>query len=157
MRREVRLAVVTVTIVASAMVLVVLALLALDRVVPQPRVPEPSEITTPLDPSVVRDVCSSLGLGDDCPQCRPGAVVYAPDFFPAIRRAFREGRATWQEVDSRLGAYRYDCEDPVEVRRLRATLIRCKYDLRGDHVYPFAFTFTDSGVLYAITFGGPGS
>jgi hypothetical protein len=158
--RKVLLCVVALIAVAGTTVLSCRVVLeVLGSVAPHVEVPEPSEITTPLDADVVRDICSSLGLGEECPQCQPGEVVYAPDLFPWIRRSFPEGVATREEVDSKLGVYRYECEEPVETNFGWRTLmlVTCHYDLRGDRVYPFAFTFTDKDVVYDLMFGGPGS
>ena len=46
--------------------------------------------TTPLDPKVVQDICGKF-LSVDDPRCEPGEVVYAPEFFPEIRRYFQDG------------------------------------------------------------------
>jgi hypothetical protein len=40
--------------------------------------------TTPLSINVVNDICSKLNIEDTSENCRPGAVVYAPDLFDEI-------------------------------------------------------------------------
>jgi hypothetical protein len=112
--------------------------------------PKWHEITTPVPPTVVQDVCQKLNLPGDRRLCRPGAVVYAPELFPFIKRAFTPGVTTYEEIEQALGQYRYHCEEPVTYPGLGLTLFRCWYDFNQDHVFPFVFSFTDDGVLETI-------
>ncbi len=112
--------------------------------------PKWHEITTPVPPAVVQDVCQKLKLPSDHRLCSPEAIVYAPEFFPFIKAAFTPGVTTYEEIEQALGQYRYHCEEPVTYPSLGLTLFRCWYDFNQDHVFPFAFSFTDDGVLETI-------
>jgi hypothetical protein len=111
-----------------------------------------SAITTPLAPAVVQDVCEKLDLPKDSPTCRPGATVYAPDFSPAIRAAFQPGVTTYTEIQQKLGKYQYECEPPMRYMDTPGyeTFFRCHYALNPDRVFPFAFSFTENGILANI-------
>lgn len=112
--------------------------------------PPVGTITTPLDADVVQGLCAKLALPEGDQRCRAGAVVYAPDFALDIAHSLSPGVTTYEEVEQLYGGYRYRCEDPVYVRSLDVTLLRCWYDLRGDRMFPFALSFTDDGKLYRI-------
>lgn len=118
--------------------------------------PKWQEITTPVAPAVVQDVCQKLNLPSGHRLCKPGAIVYAPEFFPFIKTAFTPGVTTYEEIEQALGKYRYHCEEPVSYPSLGLTIFRCHYDFNQDHVFPFAFSFTEDGVLdmiYADPYG----
>lgn len=112
--------------------------------------PKMSEVTTPLEPAVVQDLCEKLSVPENSNLCKPGAVVYAPEFFPAVYRSFTIGVTTYGEVQARIGAYQYEREPSVAVPSLGGTFFRCLYDFRGDRVFPFGLTFTEEGTLYDI-------
>lgn len=115
------------------------------------------EVTTPLKAEVVQDVCQALALPETDPLCKPGAVVYAPDFFPRIHKAFKPGVTTYDEIQKKLGKYQWKCEDPVYYPSLGKTFFRCDYALNEDHVFPFSFSFTEDGVLDKIFADGGGA
>ena len=46
------------------------------------RRPAWSEITVPVKPEVASDLCQQLAIAPSDRRCQPGAVVWAPDFFP---------------------------------------------------------------------------
>jgi len=96
-----------------------------------------SRYTTPLEAEVVEDICEKFLLSDD-PRCEPGEVIYAPDFFPEIRRYLQggKGRLTHQDVQEKLGEYEYRCESPIYYPSLGKTYYWCSYDLNGDGVFP---------------------
>ena len=115
------------------------------------RRPKIHEITTPLDQAVIQDMCEKLDLRPRDKRCREGAVVYAPDFFPEIKSAFRSSdEATYDHVQELFGEYQYECEDPVYTRSTDRTTFRCFYDLHGDRRYDFGFMFRDDGKLLRI-------
>lgn len=114
--------------------------------------PKVSEVTTPLEATVVQDVCQQLALSKSDPLCQAGATVYAPDFFPAIKAAFKPGVNTYDDVQKKLGKYQYYCEPPVAHREGDnfITIFVCHYDLNGDRVFPFAFSCTKDGIIDRI-------
>jgi len=115
------------------------------------------EVTTPLKPEVVQDVCRALDLPEADPLCKPGAVVYAPDFFPRIKKAFKPGVTTYDDIQEKLGKYQYKCEDPVYYPSLEQTYFWCDYALNEDHVFPFSFAFTEDRVLSRVVADGGGA
>ena len=105
-----------------------------------------SQYTTPLEPKVVQHICEEFQL-QDVRHCQHGRVVYAPDFFPYIKAAFEKGVSTQEDVRAKLGAYEY-CEPPSYSYAQDITYIRCRYDLRGDRVFPIGMRYdiTDEGI-----------
>jgi hypothetical protein len=111
------------------------------------------EKTTPLDPAGVKELCQTFALPDDDPKCRPGAEVYAPDFFGVISETFqpKEGEwATYDQVQSKLGKYQYKYEPPV-TQADGLTYFRARYDLQGDRIYPIVMWFYGDGELWRLT------
>jgi hypothetical protein len=90
-----------------------------------------------LDAGVVQDICGKF-LSIDDPRCEPDEVVYAPDFFPEIRRYFQDGKGKLihEDVREKLGKYEYHCEKPTYYPSLNKTYYWCSYDLNGDRVFP---------------------
>jgi hypothetical protein len=111
--------------------------------------PKVHEVTSPLGSSVVRDLCMNLDLPVDDPLCQSDAVVYAPDFFPAVRAEFRPGESTHDDVQSKLASYQYSCEPPVTLKDGTASY-RCWCNFQGDRVFPIVFVFTESGLLERV-------
>jgi len=111
--------------------------------------PQVHEVTSPLEAAVVQDLCQKLALPEDDPLCLPGAVVYAPDFFPAVKAAFEPGITTYDDVQEKLGVYKYR-QDPLVIQADGVKYFRCWYDFNGDHVFPIVFSFTDENVLRQI-------
>jgi len=156
-KRLVRATAIVLLVATASLVAVVVCFVALDvglAVVRHASAPGIHEVTTPLSPLVIQDVCQRLALPDGHHLCGAGAIVYAPDFFATIKAAFVPGVTSYDEIEARLGPYRYHCEAPVEVRSLGLTVFTCHYDFNGDRAFPFAFCFTDDGVLYA-TYADP--
>jgi hypothetical protein len=115
------------------------------------RRPKVHEITTPLDPAVVQDMCAKLDLRPGDKRCREGAIVYAPDFFPEIKSVFRSSdEATYDQVQELFGKYQYECEDPVYTKSTDRITFNCYYDLHTDRRYRFSFMFRDDGKLLRI-------
>lgn len=111
--------------------------------------------TTPLDKDVIEDVCLQLKIQALSEQCKPKAVVYAPDFFDDIKIYFNNlanQDKTYSVVQKHLGAYLILCEDPDP-----DGFYRCKYDLRGDGVYPIFFLYNKSSLYYEIIASTGGS
>ena len=111
--------------------------------------PKMSEVTTPLEPAVVQDLCHKLELSRDGPLCQPEAVVYAPDFFPAVRALFKPGVTTYDDIQGKLGNYQYKRE-PLITQADGTTYFTSSYDLKGDRVFPIHFFFTKEGTLEKI-------
>jgi hypothetical protein len=104
------------------------------------------EVTSPLEPSIVHDLCQKLDLPAGDPLCQSGAVVYAPDFFLAVKAEFTPGVTTYEDVQEKLAAYRYRREPVVRLADGTASY-RCWYDFQGDRVFPVVFVFTEDGLL----------
>jgi hypothetical protein len=117
-----------------------------EIVAPRPKI---SEVTSPLKPEVVQDICSKFGLPKDDDRCRPGATVYAPDFFPLIRESFTPGVSTYDDVQEKLGAYQYKCEKPTKESDGTIYFV-CSYDLQGDRVFHADFFFTGEGTMWKM-------
>lgn len=110
--------------------------------------------TTPLDKSVVEDICQKLDIQAFSANCQPNAVVYAPDFFDEIKTYFRnlpDQEKTYAIVQDTLGDYLVFCGMPDPEGRYT-----CRYDLRGDNRYPFFFDFNKDDQYYDViaTIGG---
>jgi hypothetical protein len=108
--------------------------------------PTVKEVTSPLETAVVLDLCSALAMPQDSRVCQPGAVVYAPDFFPAVRASFQPGQSTYEDVQSKLARYQYEYE-PVVTTASGYSYFRAWYDFRGDRVFPVGFIFEKGGIL----------
>ena len=104
--------------------------------------------TTPLPKNVVDDICSKLEIKTSSENCKPNAVVYAPELFDEIKVYFRDlpnQDKTYDIVQDKLGTYLVYCENPDSDGNYV-----CHYDLRGDDVYPVAFFFNKAGFYYRI-------
>ncbi len=128
----------------------VVLIIAVPTIVSRITRPKVHEVTSPLEAAVVQDLCQKLALSEDDPLCRPGAVVYAPDFFPAVRASFEPGVTTYDDVQEKLGSYQYKHGSLVTLADGTA-YFRCWYDFEGDHVFPVVFIFTDDGILERIS------
>ena len=96
-----------------------------------------SRYTTPLKEEVVEDICEKF-LSNDDPRCEPNRIIYAPDFFPEIRKYLQDGKGkmTREDVQEKLGEYEYNCEEPIYYPSLHKAYYWCSYDLSGDRVFP---------------------
>lgn len=115
--------------------------------------PSISEVTDPLEPGTVADICQRFSLPPKDPRCQAGAQVYAVDFFDLPRRAFRPGVTTYADVHAKLGPYEYQCRKP-EWNANGTWTYRCYYDFKGDRTYTiivrFVGTEQGNGVVDAI-------
>lgn len=109
-----------------------------------------SQYTTPLDSEVIDDICEKFELSGDR-RCRPGQVVYAPDFFPVILASFERGMSTREDVRNKLGRYEYNCDKPIYVPSLDSTYYWCSYDLNGDKVFPIGIRYDVENNLDVVT------
>jgi hypothetical protein len=110
------------------------------------------EKTTPLDPTVVGELCVTFSLPSDDKRCQPDNIVYAPEFFDVIRKTFapRNGAwATYEEVQKKIGKYQYRFEPPV-TQADGTTYFVVGYDLAEDRVYPIGMFFHGDGRLFRI-------
>jgi hypothetical protein len=110
------------------------------------------EKTTPLDPTIVRDLCMAFSLRLDDTRCQPDSIVYAPEFFDVIRETFAPSTGTWatyDKVEGKIGKYQYKLEPPV-TQADGTTYFVAKYDLRGDQVFPIGMFFDGNGNLFRI-------
>jgi hypothetical protein len=107
-----------------------------------------TKITTPLPTGVAHDLCVEFEISLTDRRCKSGAVVYGPDFFPDLKSYFLalpKQDATYQTVEDKLAAYKISCEKPNNEGHYR-----CKYDIRGDGIYPIFIYFTKEGFYYRI-------
>ena len=112
-----------------------------------------TKITTPLSIDTAVDICLKFEIEDK--RCQKDAVVYGPDFFPDIKRYFAKlsgNEATFELVESKLGVYLVNCEQPANDGHYR-----CRYDLRGDGIYPLFVYFDKEGIYYRIIANTSGS
>jgi hypothetical protein len=110
------------------------------------------ERTSPLSENVLGDLCEQFHLGDKDSRCKPGAKVYAPDFFKTIREDFINSHgevANYDYVQEKIGKYQYRC-GPVH-KDSSAEYFICDYDLQGDRVYPIVIFFYSSGQIWRIS------
>lgn len=110
------------------------------------------EKTSPLDQSVINDICLKFAIPSDDVRCQPNAQVYAPDFFGVITRDFQQHDtdwATYEEVQKRIGKYQFAYEPPVTTGD-GLTYFVARYDLKGDRVYPIVMFFYSDGKLWRI-------
>ncbi len=106
------------------------------------------QLTTPLEPAVVQDLCQKLSLPKGSRLCQPGAAVYAPEFYPAIHSAIKRGVTTYDEVQYMLGAYQVEREPPVGYAD--GAIFSCTYDLRGDGMFHFGISFREDGRVHHV-------
>lgn len=123
--------------------------IAVPTVVSRITRPKVYEVTSPLEATVVQDLCQKLALSEDGPLCQPGAIVYAPDFFSAVRASFEPGVTTYDDVQEKLGSYQYKRGELITQADGTAYFV-CDYDFNGDRVFPVSFFFTGDGVLERI-------
>lgn len=127
----------------------VVLIIAVPTIVSRITKPKVHEVTSPLEAAVVQDLCQKLGLSEDDPLCQTGVVVYAPDLFPAVKKSFEPGVATYDDVQENLGDYLY-LREPLVTQADGTAYFVCRYDFNGDRVFPVVFFFTDEGVLERI-------
>lgn len=113
------------------------------------RRPAISEVTTPLPPEVVSDICHKFEVREDDWRCRADAKVYAPDFFPLIRSAFQPESSTYDDVQAKLGIYQYHCESLI-IEANGNKYYTCDYDLHDDRVFPIGIFFKDDNTVWRI-------
>ena len=114
-----------------------------------------TKITTPLPKNTVSDICSKFELDVNDDRCLPGSVVYGPDFFDDIKAYLNnlpDEKATFDVVHDKLGLYLVFCESPNNEGHYA-----CRYDLRGDGIYPILIFFTKDGYYYRIIANTSGS
>jgi hypothetical protein len=110
------------------------------------------ERTSPLSEEVLLELCQQFNLDDKDSRCKPGAKVYAPDFFKTIRNDFMHYHGevvNYDYVQEKIGKYQYRCE-PVQ-KDSSAEYFICDYDLQGDRVYPIVIFFYSQGKIWRIS------
>jgi hypothetical protein len=114
-----------------------------------------TKITTSLPRNVVDDICSKFELETDDARCVPDSVVYGPDFFDHIKTYLNnlpDEEATLETVQDKLETYLVLCENPDN-----KGYYACRYDLRGDGIYPILIFFTKEDHIYRIIANTSGS
>jgi len=148
MKKTIGIFVVCVTATIFAIICILL-IIVIPTTVGRLTRPKIHEVSSPLETAVVQDLCQKLALAEDDPLCQPGAVVYAPDFFPAVRTTFQPGITTYDDVQEKLGDYQY--KKGQLVTQVDGTkYFVCDYDFNGDRVFPVGFFFTDEGILKRV-------
>jgi hypothetical protein len=107
-----------------------------------------TKITTPLSADTAKDICIKFQLKPDDSRCVENAVVYAPDFYKDIQRYFYDlpnELATFETVQEKLGEYLIRCSEPDN-----DGYYNCRYDIRGDGIYPIGIFFDKENYYYQI-------
>ncbi len=107
------------------------------------------EHTSPLSDSVIIDLCNKMDIPIDDPICKPGAIVYGPDFYQHIRRELLSDATNFDEVERLLGDYKISCESPQKLYD-GSSYYLCDYDIRGDRVYLISVFFDDNDTVFRI-------
>jgi hypothetical protein len=108
--------------------------------------------TEPLDSTVIKDLCSTFVLPASDPKCKPGSIVYAPDFFEDVIKTFRTHDgiyATYDDVQKKIGKYQFKFEPPVTESDGKTYFV-ARYDFQGDRVFPIVMFFYGDGRLWRI-------
>lgn len=113
--------------------------------------PDYNQFTTPLDPEVVRDVCTTFQLSDNL-LCQEGSTVYADQLNRAVVKVLHSEKGlTYDNVENRLGKYRYQCSHP-QTQRNGTKYFTCDYDFNGDHVYKITVGYNQDGKVYQMNY-----
>ena len=111
------------------------------------------EHTIPLSEKVVDDLCTEFELDPEDDRCdHSGDEVYGPDFYSLLYETFTPKNANWatrEEVDERIGDYRYDCDIP-SIDGEGREFISCDYDFAGDRAFKFEIWFFSDGEVKRI-------
>ncbi len=114
--------------------------------------------TTPLPQEKIAVLCKNFDLKQDHKLCTGKKDVYGPDFYDIIRDTFRpyeeykvkEKAATYDEIEEKIGAFKYKCF-PVVHQADGFTYFNCDYDLRGDREFIIGIFYTyPDNVVYSI-------
>ena len=101
-------------------------------------------LTTPLEKSVVDDLCEKLDLTtSERNKLCDGEKVYADEFLISLRRTFPSG-CSYEMVEAKLSNYQAKTNLLEEVNYLTVY-----YDFRGDGVIMMGFLFVDNE-LYSV-------
>lgn len=114
-----------------------------------------TKITTPLPRNIVDDICSKFELEANDVRCVPDSVVYGPDFFHDIKvylNGLPKHETAMDIVQDKLGAYLVRCGKPDN-----DGIYSCRYDLRGDGIYPIFVYFNKEGHIYRVIANTSGS
>jgi hypothetical protein len=114
-----------------------------------------TKITTPLPRNIAEDICVKFEISSEDPRCSGDTVVYAPDFFSDIKMYFNklpEESSTYEMVQGKLGAYLIRCSEPDN-----EGYYQCRYDIRGDGIYPISIHFNKENRYYQIFANAGGS
>ncbi len=99
--------------------------------------------TTPLPEKTINILCENFELDQKDALCNHKRMIYAPDFFSVIRKSLRPeiefgwdaaNMVTYQDVDNKLGLFKFECEPLTSQDHPKLDYFRCGYDLRGDGV-----------------------
>ncbi len=107
-----------------------------------------TKITTPLPRNIAEDICVKFEISSEDPRCSGDTVVYAPDFFSDIKIYFNklpEESSTYDMVQDKLDAYLIQCSEPDN-----KGYYQCRYDIRGDGIYPISIHFNKENRYYQI-------
>lgn len=107
--------------------------------------------TTPLPRKTIATLCKNLSLSGQDSLCNGSRDVYARDFSEILREYFpledpmetpkSKATITYQDVESVIGEYKWECQDVVHETNPKFSYFRCFYDFRGDRYWRDVFYF----------------
>ena len=93
--------------------------------------------TRPLNEETVLDLCLQFDLESTHKLCKPGAVVYGPDFYSLLRAKYANGDyKKFEQIDSKFGKYLDYCENE-QVEADGTVTYRCFYNFQRDGFFSF--------------------
>lgn len=111
------------------------------------------EKTTPLDNTVVQNLCAVFELSPYDSVCSLSDAVYGPDFFPIVLETFTPKNGNWatfDEVEEMIGTYKYYCEELIKTGDGIEFFV-CWYDFNGDHMFPISiFYYSDGNIMKIV-------
>lgn len=111
------------------------------------------DYTKPISQETADDLCAKFNIASDEPVCRPNAVVYGPEFYPYIIKAFcpeKDKCVTLAEVEEKIGKYRYS--EAAQDALMPNESQRYWYDFQTDHMYPLIIRFFKDGTIKKIQY-----
>lgn len=105
--------------------------------------------TSPLSEEVLKDLCEKFSGQESTRLCTSREPIFAPHFFPIISDEFQVGRATYDEVQAKLGEYQ-KWKGPVITLGSGEKYFEAWYDLKGDSRTAIIFYFSENGEVIRI-------
>lgn len=111
------------------------------------------EKTKPIDEQVITDLCTKFDISKEEHVCKPGEVVYGPEFYPYIVKHFCPSMnecLTVDDVEEMIGKYRYS--EAAQNSLMPDESNRYRYDFQTDHMYPLVIAFYKDGEIKRIQY-----